>query len=868
MVNWKSHATTEMHFSPATNLLIGTMGSGKTSCLDAICFAFFGSFPSLKSRQVNLVDVIMSRPDKRTNALVEVTFTNSGKTYCVTRTVSSKGSEAFLRCDGALLEGPQPIRTTEAVTRLLKVDYDTFARVIYGEQNKLDYFLTLPKGSRKAQLDDVIGISLFEKVRVNCNAVISKLKAEKTALDGFLSGVDVAGIENELNSLKAALQVAIERKTSLQTSLFSLTNDFETVKKNLESLEELKKINQDLSLQLVKAQTEANSLHSSAVSVMPPSLAAFTREQCTALLEQCSRSIQERSDLEQQVNELAKGSQRFEGEAAVVQQILSQFPIEKLRNEIQAGTEEAKRLEIASLEFLELAKRENTLKANVSSLQSEIASIAKQIGEISKLTSQLPAFQRDFSSPKALEETVKAKRSEALKTERVNATKTEVISALEKSLSLLKKEHAACPTCDQPIPSDSLHNIVKQKQATLEKEKTEIVQNAKQLETLHNELIAFDAVLSKWVELLPLESTLNSLKERSGQLEKLNLQTQGELAIVSNQAKQSKQTVDALKTKTSHLDGMKQNLLQAEKAAEKLVQVNHELLLLSEQLSKKNLALSTFAPKQEIENKLSEARSALKAFELFEKIEALKKTSMELSEKLLHLPFNEATLIALRDRFSTISSNKQSTQVSLEHITSEVKEKTELVSKLGIQFAKLSNVKKSSGDLENKVHELTIFQNSLVETQAELRVELIGAVNEAMHEVWKNIYPYGDYSSCKIVASEDDYALEVLSSDGWKPIEQCSGGEKTSVALALRVSLAMVLVPNLSWLVLDEPTHNLDSNGVNLLARALHETLPAIVKQTFVVTHDEALKEGASGAVHFFSRDKDNSGATTVEVLS
>ncbi|MFH1247341.1 MAG: SMC family ATPase, partial [Candidatus Micrarchaeota archaeon] len=819
-------------------------------------------------RQVNLADVIMSRPGKKASSLVEVTFTANEKNYSVTRSFSTKGAEAFLRCDGALLEGPQPVRTTEAVSRILKVDYETFARVIYGEQNKLDYFLTLPKGSRKAQLDDVIGISLFEKVRVNSNSLVSKLKSEKINFESFLSGVDVEAIEKELTSLKNTLQVVTQRKTSLESNTFALANELETIKKNLESLEELKKLNEDLSLQLVKAQTEANSLQSSAVSVMPLEFSKLTREQCTAVLEECSRSIQERLDFERQATKLINVIQRLQGEGLIVKQIIEQFPVEQLKNEIELVSQEAKQLEIVSAEFLEIAKRESFLKTNAASLQKELNTVALQMEDFAKKTSVIVGFERDFSNVPQLEQLVKSKQQELLSIERLKATKFEVISSLEKSLSLLQKENAACPTCDQAIPFESLQNILKQKQLLLEKEKSELVEITKKLTTFSNELTNLSTSLSKWVELLPAVSKLKNLNERKSDLQKTLSQTSEEFVGVSQLVKTSEEKVRVLKTKTQHLDGLKQNLIQAEKASEKLVSVESELKLLNEQLAKKNLALSTFEAKDKLETKLNDARSALKAFELFEKTEALKVKARELSEKLSSLQFDNLILINLREKFSTFSSNLQSSRVSLEHTTIELKEKTDLVAKLESQFVKLSTVKKNCSDLDCKIRELTIFQNSLVETQAELRAELIGAVNEAMHEVWKNIYPYRDYSSCRIVASEDDYAMEVLSSDGWKPVEQCSGGEKTCVALSLRVSLAMVLVPNLSWLVLDEPTHNLDANGVNLLARALHETLPSIVKQTFVVTHDEALKEGASGSVHVFQRNKDEASATTIETLS
>jgi DNA repair exonuclease SbcCD ATPase subunit len=78
----------------------------------------------------------------------------------------------------------------------------------------------------------------------------------------------------------------------------------------------------------------------------------------------------------------------------------------------------------------------------------------------------------------------------------------------------------------------------------------------------------------------------------------------------------------------------------------------------------------------------------------------------------------------------------------------------------------------------------------------------------------------------------------------------------------------MVLTPNLSWLILDEPTHNLDARAVQLLSAALHERLPQVVEQVFIITHDEKLKDGASGKVFFFEREKDSGGRTVVEEIS
>jgi DNA repair exonuclease SbcCD ATPase subunit len=52
--NWRSHKDTKLDFSKGTNMLVGIMGSGKSSVLEAICFALYGTFPALARKRVKL----------------------------------------------------------------------------------------------------------------------------------------------------------------------------------------------------------------------------------------------------------------------------------------------------------------------------------------------------------------------------------------------------------------------------------------------------------------------------------------------------------------------------------------------------------------------------------------------------------------------------------------------------------------------------------------------------------------------------------------------------------------------------------------------------------------------------------------------
>src|SRR3990172_9727295 len=91
--NWRSHLDSTMEFTPGTNALIGIMGSGKSSIMEAICFALLGTFPGLQAKKLKLDDVIMKKPSEKTDAEVEVDVRIGGTTFSIRRTIErNKGT--------------------------------------------------------------------------------------------------------------------------------------------------------------------------------------------------------------------------------------------------------------------------------------------------------------------------------------------------------------------------------------------------------------------------------------------------------------------------------------------------------------------------------------------------------------------------------------------------------------------------------------------------------------------------------------------------------------------------------------------------------------------------------------------------------
>jgi len=151
---------------------------------------------------------------------------------------------------------------------------------------------------------------------------------------------------------------------------------------------------------------------------------------------------------------------------------------------------------------------------------------------------------------------------------------------------------------------------------------------------------------------------------------------------------------------------------------------------------------------------------------------------------------------------------------------------------------------------------MIILKNALSFVQSELRRILISEINQALSEIWPAVYPYKDYTGVKIEAGEKDYQL-LMYKDGWKEVETiASGGERACFCLSLRIAFASVLTPELSWLILDEPTHNLDEQAVELLSDAIRLKIPSIVEQIFVITHDSLFGQGSQGVIFMLEREK------------
>lgn len=878
--NWKSHADTTLAFGKGTNLLIGVMGAGKSSVMDALSFALFGTFPALHHKRVKLSDVITDRPVQKGEAWVEATFTVDGAEYAVQRKLKTSGvSEAYLRLGERLLDGPQPQRVTEYVERLLKLNYETFSRAVYSEQNRIDYFLTLSRGERKKQIDELLGIDRFETVRAGFSTLINRVRAARAEKASFLKEIDITQLEAEHQRSVAEVASLEEEANAVSKELKhvegmlrekeSAAKDMERRQREFRELEN-KRVGLERTIAELRASLEERRR---GVQLLPEEMLLAEEKRLLAeknrldgLEKIISEAAAEKRKVEAEVELLAADIKSLEQKIAGVD--LSPEGIAKTRAE---ADELERKLEETRREAKRSERRQRELGAELAVYGRQEEELVKKLEQKKALAAKLNALLLGYGSMEALNAALR-KEEELLEAgkEELRAAGAR-ISELESFVRALI-EAVECPVCGSSLDAHRREMLRIKKEADRE----QTLRDVERLELSLEER-------AKSVE--RIAKTCDEVKDSHGELAELK-EVETELKAINEKISQMRTALKAEEDGAAKLEEAARGTDAQLRAKRDLISRTDELLKAKAERERKGFML---AEKKELAGRLfqdisrasehfSESRRAEVDFELqrvsgmreiYEQERRIFPLESELADAMRELgrmQFSEDDMLALRKDIDELSRTQAGMQEKQRSTTALLAEK-----KKSLEFMKtrLEGSKKFAQDIERLDYlgeALPVAQNCVIATQSALREQLIEDINAAMQRIWLSIYPYSDYRSVRLRAAETDYWLEMQRDESWASVDAvASGGERSCASLTLRIAFAMVLVPNLSWLVLDEPTHNLDAEGVKALATALRENIPNIVEQVFVITHDEALKEAGSARVYLLERDKNRLEPTRAE---
>jgi DNA repair protein SbcC/Rad50 len=758
LTNWKTHSHTKMNFQKGVNVLVGVMGAGKSSIIDGISFGLFGTFPKLNHKRTTVEELISNRPSVKDDAEVRVTFTIGSDEYTVTRKLNRKESTASrLERNGSYLQ-TQTARVNEEIESLIKVDYDTFSRAIYAEQNGLDYFLELTKGDRKRQMDEMLGLDSFAKAEENATSLINQIKGLINDEEQMLAKMDRNELKSQIEKLASEKEALAKEQSSLSIKSKEGSVNVKRLEGELAELKSKYNRSKELSNSIASTVGRIDMLKKELLSI---NLQGIEKQKVESDYENLTKSLKEKdSELKAfKKNELLTQRALAEAESSV-------------RLNQKKGTERDALRDVIKGRALESMKSEHDLKGNelqtlvknLSSLQGRKDEIRKQAAELSEHVSKCPICERDID-----EETRKM-----------------LLSQKEKSIS----------EADASMEDTRKH---------IKRLETVLAESTKELDSVR-------IALSKLEDYKGIDESL----AKSLQLAK--------------------------EQKDAH-----------EKLAKSVEECDTELQRITKEVNALSIKLEALKRKEKHENEIAE----------------LSKTLDSANAELKGINFDEKMLYALQElitressSLSEINSRITGNERYIKSVESQIEERTK-------SLANMNEVAERIENRRTQMANMNKFRGALVDTEARLRDSLIRSINTLMQGIWSEMYPYADYTSIRLNAKKDDYTLEAsVGGEGsreWLEMDgMASGGERSTACLAMRIALAMVIVPNLRWLILDEPTHNIDENGINRFIEVLGSRLPGLVEQIFIITHDSALKNISSARVYQLERDKGRNEYTSI----
>ncbi len=742
--NFKSHETLDLKLETGTNLIIGQMGSGKSTILEAICFALFGKTPKTEKKKINVADLI-SFEKQSASVIIEIFDEKTNDLIYIKREIfRKKSTKAELRINSKLYDVKK-----KAIELFLKqrfgITYDLFTRAIYSSQNETDQLFHVDPKVRKNEFDKLLGIANFQQAEKNLTRIINLLKQD-------IENYNISDLNKKIEEIEKEIE-KIEKQRNKTNEEINFIN--EQIKKQIKQIEEVK----DIYLRL--------------------------------------------KEKKQRFDELKSKIRVLEGKRQYLEEIVKEFVEYK-------GIEEKERL-------LEEKKAEKKVKKkSIEEINGELTKIEVKLSKIDlQIKDQEEAEKQIKQSKKQMQEIDVKKIEEQIQNiqTKINVNNSTIIEfkrkkpEYEKIITNLHEGDVKCPVCGTLLGPKKINEILNEKKQELER-------------------------IKKEMEKIEIENRENEkhIKELKMQQKKYEFY---------------KQKIENLKTR-SNIDLEKLELERHTLIKQKSV-FSESKTLTETEISNIELEI------KELEKQINEQK---KYIENKKKLDSIISELKEKEIEIKTIDFNDQKYIKYASEFSA----------QTEKMNSLKKQKIMLMERADILAKTFRNLevqkKERLYEIEKRrayisgVEQLLIFRNSLKSSAVKVRKNLLFEINSLLNDIWQAIYPYTDYDEIRIETDEKTYFFEARKNDKWLSAEYLSGGERICFSIAIRVVLSILLSKKLSLLMLDEPTHNLDKQAIDLVVQTLNEKLPNMIEQIIVVSHEEKFLESEGSNIVQLFKDK------------
>jgi len=250
-VRWKNflsypNSWTEYNFQNGLTLIQGPIGSGKSTIIDVLNFALFGS----PYRKITIPRLVNTKNKK--NLCVELYVQKNGKDIKIVRGISPNIFEIYVDGNLVPLESRKK-KYQEVLEELLEIDERVFNQVVVKSLSKGSSFFTLSKQEKRKVIESIFNVEIF-------GLMIEVLKEKKKELEG-----EYEKVKNELfltkNLMKKEEEKIEEIKQVYNEEIVKVYDDkIKLIKSKINELEEKIKEREEKFLKLKEKKEKVENV--------------------------------------------------------------------------------------------------------------------------------------------------------------------------------------------------------------------------------------------------------------------------------------------------------------------------------------------------------------------------------------------------------------------------------------------------------------------------------------------------------------------------------------------------------------------------------------------------------------------------------